>query len=282
MKRLCTVMAVLFVFSRLNAQEAKWTYKGMVGGNYNSTNVTDNWSGAERNSESWAASLDASGVRDSGVSNWATALEERYGRSKVAGSPDNTSNDLIELNSVYTAKVSTLLNPYAGLIIDTQNWQMFRPVVYTESAGDSVWIINKPEHMLKTRAGVALKQTYDVVHQKTDPVTGVVTYYSAADDSSTPQIEQAKHQTGVEWVTNYDVSLSSSARFISEARVFDGCKGGADLRWESNLFVKLSSIITLQLNYLWIYNFENNPQPVWPQDIEKRLSLVVGVAYNLF
>jgi hypothetical protein len=71
-------------------------------------------------------------------------------------------------------------------------------------------------------------------------------------------------------------------KFASEARVFSAFNGGASLRWDKSLYFKLSRYVTMQLNYLAVYTFDRSPRPVWPQDIEKRLTLMLGTSYNLF
>lgn len=282
MRKAVWCLISMLLCSGLMAADSPWKVKGIVGASYNSTSVTDNWSGSEKNSQSWGAKLDASAERDTAGTNWMNTLKEEYGRAKVAGTDEQTSADTIDFSSVYSKKMSAYVNPYVGLLVNTQNWRMADPITYTESLGNGVWIINTPAQQLKTRAGIAFKQYYDSPKDKLDAATGLLVKVSAADDPATPEIEDWKASTGGEWITNYDLVLNQDVKFASEARVFSAFKGGANLRWDNNLYVKLASIVTMQLNYLAVYNFDAAPQPVWPQDVEKRLTLTVGVSYNLF
>jgi hypothetical protein len=244
----------------------------MFGANFNATSVSKNWRGAEKNSESWGVKLDASAERDVSASNWANTLKEEYGRAKTAGNKEQTSADLIYFSSVYTKKLSFYVNPYASFITDTQNDRLMDPVTLTEALGNGVWLINKPAQQLKTRAGVAFKQYFDSVKN------GV----SLADDPATAKIEEWKTSIGGELITNYELLINKDVKFTSEANLFSAFDGGANLRWDNSLYVKLSSLLTMQASYLFKYNYDKNTRPVWPQAAERRLTLGIGVSYNLF
>jgi len=281
MKKFVLCIGIVFVCSRLFAEDTKWKFKGMFGANFNATSVSNNWSGAEKNSGSWGVKLDALAERDVSVSNWANTLKEEYGRTKTSGSKEQTSADLIYFNSVYTKKMSFYVNPYMSFVTDTQHNKLIDPVTLTESLGNGLWLINKTTQQLKTRAGVAFKQLFDSVKNKTLS-TGQIVQYSSADNPNTAKIEEWKSSTGGELITNYDLLINKDVKFSSEANVFSAFDGGANLRWDNNLYVKLSGVVTMQLNYLAKYNYDKNTRPVWPQDIERRLTIGVGVSYNLF
>jgi hypothetical protein len=282
MKKYLMVIGVIFASAALSAAEdAKWKVKGMFGASYNATSVSDNWSGTEKNSQNWGLKLDASAEKDEVKTNWINTLKEEYGKAKIAGSEEQTSADQVDFTSVYSRKLSFYVNPYAGLDVLTQHWLWGDPVTYTESLGDGVWIVNKPEQQLKTRAGIACKQLRDTAKPKV-LAGGTIVQYSSADDPNTPWIEETKNTTGGEWITNYEVLMNKDVKFTSEAKLFTSFAGGANLRWDNSLYVKLTTLATMQLNYLWVYNYDNSPHPVWPQDVEKRLTLAFGFSYNLF
>ncbi len=281
MRRLLAGVCSLCVASALSAEEPVWKLKGMFGGTYNATSVSDNWTGAEKNSQSWGVKLDATAERDSSVRNWVNTLKEEYGRTKTEGNDEQTSSDIVFLSSVYTWKLSHFINPYVSFLTDTQHWRFADPVTYTESFGNGVWLLNTQRQQLKSRAGLAFKQLFDSVKDRTLP-TGLIAPSSLADDAATPGIEERKDSVGGEWITNYDLILNSNVKFAAETRVFSAFNGGASLRWDNSLYVKLSNLVTMQINHLSIYNFDRTPRPAWPQDIEKRLTLAFGLSYNLF
>ncbi|MGA2091226.1 MAG: DUF481 domain-containing protein [Endomicrobiales bacterium] len=266
MRVLTGLMSLLMVGGSVvivSAADGPWKLSGMLGATYNSTSVTENWQGPEKNTQSWSANLNASAEQDTVMTNWLSTLTEQYGTTQTAGTNALTNADLIDLDSVYTFKLGHFLNPYLGFIATTQNWKFLNPVTYTESIGDGFWLIKKPEQELRTRFGLAFRQVYQ-------------------DNPEIPIVGAVSHQTGAEWNTNYMVALNPNTKLESEARLFSAFDGGDDMWWNNSLYFKLSSLITMQLNYLWIYNYNMIPHPVWPQDSERRFSVIFGFAYNLF
>lgn len=282
MKKILLLSVLAFYGAALFAQDPKWNFKGMFGASYNETMVSSKWSGAEKNSRSWQFKLDASAERDSEKTNWMNILKEEFGKSKVGNDSETESADLIDFSSVLFRKLSVCVNPYISFILDTQNQEFLYPVTYSESAGLGWDIIKTKEQNLKTRSGVAFRQIYDKRHNKIDPATNLVVQYSAADNIKTSQIETSKSETGAEWITNYDLLMTATSKFVSEARVFTAFKGGVNLRWDNSVYFQLAKYLTLQLGHLTIYNYDKIPRPFWPDDIETRFTVTLGLSYNLF
>ncbi len=281
MRKVIVFMAVLLAGGRVFAAGPAWALKGILGASYNATDVSDSWTGPEKDSLSWGAKLEASAERNVTYTNWITTLKEEYGRTKNAGSDEQTSADTVYFTSVYTLKLSHYVNPYVGFILDTQNWRFTDPATYTESLGNGLWLIKKPGQELRTRAGFAAKQFFDSAKERPLPAGGAA-ISSLADDPATAVIEERRDNTGIEWVTNYDLAVNENVKFTSEANVFSGLKGGCDLRWDNSLYVKISKLVTMQVSYLAIYNYDRLPHPAWPQDVEKRLTVMFGLSYGLF
>ena len=269
MKRFVLLAGMVLICAGAFAEDSKWKYKGMVSANLGATSVSSNWSGAEKNSGSWGVKLDASAERDASDNNWMNTLKEEYGRTKTAGSREQTSADIFYFTSVYTRKLSHYVNPYVSFVTDTQNNRFLDPVKLTESAGNGLFITNTKTQQLKTRVGFAVKQLFDSVG-------------NSADDPNTLKIEERKDSAGGEWITNYELLIKNDVKFTTETNVFTAFDGGANLRWDNNLYVKLSSIVTMQANYLFNYTFNKNTHPVWPNDAETRFTVGLGVSYNLF
>ncbi len=258
MKKIIILLtASIISYSPLMAVSQDLKLKGIFGAVYNQTGVSDNWSGQEKDSKSWGVSLDASAEKDYTDTKWLSVLKEGYGKSEVTGTPEQISLDLIDFTSVFSYDWTRLLNPYVGLAVTTVNNTFLDPVTYVESAGIGWALLRRDTHHLNVRTGFAYKQIF----------------------SSTTE---AYRQTGAECVVNYDVLLSSNTKFVSEARTFTAFKGGGDLRWDNSLFVKVSKYVTIQLNYLEIYDSQRIPKPVWPNDIETRFTVSIGLSYDLF
>ena len=273
-----TVMAVCLC-SLTSAETGKWTYKGMLAASYNQTQVSPNWPGGENNTSNWSAKLDASAEKSFSKTNWLNILKTEYGKSKIAGGPQQESSDLFKFDSIYTWKLNAIVDPFLSGSIETQYSEFYDPATYIETAGVGRTIIEQKPHLLKTRAGVAFRQKFD----KKELIVGQLNQYtSSVDNPKTAKIEEVKTGVGAEWVTNYEWLISENTKFISEAKVFDAFDGGASVCWDSGLYVKLSKYFTLQLSYLAIYDYSGYSKPVWPNDIETRMTTAIGFSYNIF
>jgi hypothetical protein len=282
MRKIILGCALIFLAADIYAQDSNWKLKGMFGGTYNETDVSGNWTGPEKNQMNWGIKLDASAEKDLAKTNWLTNLKEEYGKSSISGTSEQVSADLIDLISVYSWKLTLTVNPYVSADITTQNTDMFYPATYSEAAGLGFSVIKREKQTLKTRIGISLRQKYDKVRTLINSSTGLPYDTSSVDDPATPVIETSKMETGGEWISNYDLTVNANVKFSSEARVFSAFNGGASLRWDNNLYIQLSKYMTLAIGHLTIFNYDRLPRPTWPQDIETRFNLALGVSYNLF
>ncbi|MBN1823065.1 MAG: DUF481 domain-containing protein [Endomicrobiales bacterium] len=256
MKKLILLFGFVFAFPP-PACCGDTVLKGMFGATFTQTGVSDNWSGQEKNSKSWGLKLDASAVRKYLKTEWSNTLKEEYGKSEISGSPEQVSLDLIDFNSVFTYKASVYANPYVSFLVTTVHDTFHDPVTYRESAGVGWAFIDREKHHLKLRTGFA----YD---QKFGSKIGAV------------------RETGAEGVFNYDIVLSETSKFVSEARYFTAFKSDSNLRWDSSFYAKLSQYVTLALNYLEIFNSTPDAKREWPTEIETRFTVTLGLSYNLF
>jgi hypothetical protein len=285
MKKIWAVLAVMLLSGAGAYAEdpvAKWKITGIAGFTYGLTEVSSNWTGTEKNSKSWMGKFDATLERDDATTNWANTLKEEFGKARQAGSDETTSADLIDFRSIVLWKYSIYVNPYVSGLVTTQNSAFLDPVTYTESAGVGFWLLKRPEQNLMTKAGIALRQKYDSIKWVTNATTGLSERYSSLDKPETAKIEDSLQETGGEWITNYDLLLTPNTKFVSEARVFSAFKGGANLRWDSSLYLKAGKYLTTQVGYLLIYDFDRIPRRSWPSDIETRFLVTIGMSFNLF
>lgn len=255
-----------------------WKFKGFLGASLAQTNVSRDWSGGEDDSANWAVRLDSSAEKDWTRTNWLNTLKSEFGRTKTESSPSSESADLIYLNSIYSWKFSKAFSAYTALAVDTQHTDWLDPVTYGESAGGGWLIINKEKQHLKVRSGAALRQVYD--KKDLNKETGI--WYSSTDDPETAKIEESRSESGGEFITNYDLLFGDDKKFVSEAKVFSAFNGGASLRWDNSLYIKLGKYLTLQLSYLAIYDYNEELDMSWPRDIETKLAIMLGFSYNIF
>jgi hypothetical protein len=262
--------------------ESPWKLSGMIGLNLNLTNHSRNWSGDETDASSWMLKFEFTAERDGTRTNWLTTLKDDFGKAKQGDNPEKKSADLVFFDSILGLKTSMSLKPFVSLNIQTQNDELFDPAKFTESVGVAWDIVTQERQNFKTRLGAAFRQIYDPVDLVKDETTGELIDVTSTDDPDTPEIEEWQHDVGAEWVTNYDVLFGENSKFTTEVRVFSAFNGGADLRWDNSLYIKLASVFTMQLGYLVVYEYDEHIKPIWPNDIETRLTLAFGVSYNIF
>jgi hypothetical protein len=259
MRRVILCAVFLFVYCNFlsAAEENNWVFRGIFGVNYSQTSVSNNWSGSETDSKNWGLKLDASAEKNFTSSTWLNALKEEFGKSETHGTSEQVSADLIDFSSIFTLHWSIYADPYIGFNMITVHNTFHDPVTYRESAGIGWAFINRKKHRLKLRVGAAYTQDFK---------SG----------------EETVRETGVEAVSGYSLTLSRTAKFVSEARFFTGLKKGPNLRWDNNLYLKASEYVTVALNFLEIYNEKRVPRPQWAGDIETRFMVMLGLSYNLF
>lgn len=272
MRRILLALCVCLLATTAAAGDSGWKLKGLVGANLNITGVSTNWKGDEKDSRSWLMKLEASAEMDATRVNWLTFLKEEFGSTKLGEEPEEDSADLIFFDSVFKLKMSPYVNPYIAFNMETQNSEFLDPVTYTESAGVGFDIVRHEKQNLKTRVGFAYRQRYDYEDD----------CFSTTDNPATAVIEEDRLETGAEWITNYDVLLTESSKYSTESRVFSAFEGGASLRWDNSLYFKIGEYITAQVGYLLIYDYDKNIKPLWPKEIQTRLTLALGFSYNLF
>ncbi len=238
--------------------EAGWEISGSLSANYSGTAVSDNWEGSESNAKNWMVQSDIYADLEEKKSDLSNSLKVEYGESTSEDESFKVTADRIYLESVYSYKVSRYGNPYASFSAETYFRNFFDPGELTEAAGISWDVLKKEEQTLKTRMGGALKQTLS-------------------------KDEKPKHDTGMQWVTNYSLKIAKNIRYISELNMFTAFDGGADMRWDNSLHVELNRYLTARIGYLALHDYDpDGPSPKFPDDIQHRLTFGIGASFNLF
>jgi len=202
------------------AEEPKYGWqKEMVGGLNLTQTSFDNWKQGGENSYAWQLNLNLKFINDQEKTNWANTGKLTYGSNKTGDQEMRKSIDEIKLESVLTYKLGVLINPYVAVTGETQfapgyNYgtdpktqlsAFMDPGYFRESAGVGF----KPNEIVKTRLGVALKQT-------------LTSDYPApyADDPKTVAIEKTKNEVGAESVTDVSWKVSENSLFTSKLELF--------------------------------------------------------------
>ena len=279
MRSLRTTIALILFFTfsgSLFAQEAEeknpeYGWKKEAVGVLNFTqNQFDNWSQGGESSWSWQMDLNAKFVNDQEKYNWTTSGKFSYGKAKVGDSDAKKAADEIKLESVYTYKMWTSVNPYVAVTGMTQFTDGY---AYTDSSKvvvssfmdpgyftQSVGLGYKPNDIIGTRLGAALKETV------TDKFSD-----SYADG------ESMRTEFGAESVTDVKWQVVENILYTSKLELFSNLKGidEIDVNWDNMLSSKITDIITVSFNFKLFYDKDVHFKRQLKQ------TLAVGLSYSL-
>ncbi len=275
------VMLLGLLTSFLIAQEKKeeapqygWK-NAMVGGFNLSQTSFSNWAAGGENSLAWQLNLNFNFTQDMKKTNWANNGKFTYGQTKVSGQASRKSIDEIKLESVLTYKLGIYVNPFVAATGESQfdagykyevgkpNVQLSKfldPGYFRESAG----VGYEPNKVVKTRLGVALKQTLTTDY----PVP-------FADDPKTTAIEKTRNEVGAESVTDVNWKITETNLLTSKLELFSNLKAvdEIDVKWDNILTSKISKYFNFNVNFLLFYD----------KDISKKRqikqAIAVGISY---
>lgn len=271
----------IFIMSNLFAQDQpaeppKYGWQRSMVGGLNLTQTSfDNWKQGGENSYAWQVNLNFNFTNDQEKTNWANSGKLTYGANKTGSQEMRKSIDEIKLETVLTYKLGVMINPFVAATGETQFASGYNygttpksqisafmdPGYLRESAGVGF----KPNEIVKTRLGVALKQT-------------ITSDYPApyADDPKTTKIEKIKNEVGGESVTDVSWKVSANSLLTSKLELFSAFKSleETDVNWDNILTTKISKYFNVNFNFKLFYD----------RDISKmrqiKQAIALGVSYN--
>ena len=235
-----------------------------------------NWVQGGQNSLAYAVTADGKTEWDIPTMNWANTYKLAFGQTRLGDQGLRKTDDKIDLQSVYTYKLGTHVNPYAGTTMKTQFAEgiqynadgtgtvvskFFDPAYLTQSVGFGY----QPIPEVKTRLGAALREVI---------TSRFVTY---ADDPKTAVVEKINTDGGIESITEVEWKFEENVLFTSKIELFARFEQLDDfvLRGDNTLAVKVSKYITINLNVQFI-----NEKQVSPRTQVKE-TLAFGLSYTL-
>jgi len=272
------VSAVITLAQTPETEEPKygWQKEMIVGINLTQTSF-DNYVQGGENSMAWQLNYTYKFVNDQEKSNWANSGKFNYGMIKIGNDETKKSIDEIKVETVYTYKLGSNIDPYVAATGESQFAPGYDytkdpkehvsnfadPLYFRESAGFGY----KPRDEIMTRLGFALKQT-------------ITNDYPApfADDPKTTAVEKTKNEYGMESVTDLDVNITENSKITSKLELFSNLKAfdKIDVNWDTILTAKVSQYVNLNFNVKLLYD----------KDISKKRqlkqALAVGISYSFF
>lgn len=243
------------------AQEATekqpaYGWQNQIVGSVNLTQASfDNWTQGGDNTVAFQSNLKNSFVLNREKFNWSNNASFIFGIAKVGQQDARKSADEIRITSVYTRKVSHLLNPFVAFTAltqfaagfkysDNQKTQVSKfmdPGYFTQSLG----LGYSPNDVVTTRIGGTLKETV------TDDFP-----IPFADNPDTPKIEKTKIEPGLSSITNVKKDFQENIIFTSQLDLFTDFEGfnRIDVTWESDLTFKLSKFVNVTFEADLLYD----------------------------
>jgi hypothetical protein len=179
-----------------------------------------------------------------------------YGQSRLDGLGTRKASDELLLETVYTRKVSTWINPFASAKLQSQ---FAAGYTYNDSLGTKARVSGPfdPTYLTQTvglgkswtdsykvRVGGSLKETFSAAR------------YGYADDDATTSVETFKLEPGATFTAEVRRPLMENILLVSMFDVFANFKGSdeVDVRWENQVTAKVNSLVSLNAGLEVLYD----------------------------
>ena len=259
MKKYITAILAILLVATLYGQDEPATkgvwQKSMVGGLNLTQTGFDNWAAGGENAFSWQLNFNYKLEKDVERFNWSSTGKFAYGNTKTGDAEMIKSADEIKLESVFTYKLGSTVNPYVAVTGETQFTEGFDysstpgtaisafmdPGYFRESLGAGI----KANDIITTRVGASLKQT----------VTSSFPAYS--DDPETlTEVETLRSEFGAESVTDISWPITETSLYTGKLELFSNFGGfdEIDVNFDNILTVKVSQYINMNMNVKILYD----------------------------
>lgn len=259
---------------------SRWGWKHSVVSGLNLTQVSlKDWAQGGENALAWTLRLDGLSKLDDTSFVWGNSYKMSYGQAKLGSETTRKTEDRLELESVFTYKLGTEVNPYVGATLKTQFAEgvtidangvatpiskFFDPAYLMQGAGFGY----RPSPAIKTRLGAALREI----------ITS--TYTSYANDPSTPVDQRVKTRVdgGVESVTDAELKLDDNLLLRSKLELFAPARKIREvtMRMDNTLTANVSKYVVVILN-VQLINDPNTSTRTQEKEV-----LALGLTFTLF
>jgi hypothetical protein len=247
-------------------------FTGML--NLNQT-YFDNWAKGGTDALAWDLNLGGGLALEREVFLWENTAKILYGQTKLADLGSRKSMDEWKLETIYTRKLGTWVNPFAaaagwsqftaGYKYDdeagtrTLTSEFFDPAYFTQTVGIGI----TPIPDFKERLGFAVKETFSAERGYAD------------DGETADEIEEVSVEYGLSSITEYQKTLMDNIIGSTKLDVFVNFEGVKDIdaRWENKLAAKVNRIISVNFELEMLYDNDLS------ESAQTRESLSVGITF---
>lgn len=235
----------------------------------------DNWAKGGTDALAWDINLAGGLALERDKFLWENTAKVIYGQTKLADLDSRKSSDEWKLETIYTYKLGTLVNPFAAAAgwsqftagyqhddkagTKTLTTEFFDPAYFTQTLG--VGITPIPD--FKERLGFTIKETYSAERG------------FANDVETLGEVEESRIEYGLSSVTEYQKALMENILASTKLDVFMNFKGMDEIdgRWENKVTAKVNKIISVNFELELLYDKDLS------EDTQTRQGLTVGIAF---
>jgi hypothetical protein len=259
---------------------SRWGWKHSIVSGLNLTQVSiKDWAQGGENALAWTVRLDGLSRLNDTSFVWGNSYKMSYGQAKIGRETTRKTEDRLELESVFTYKLGTDVNPYLGATLKTQFAEgvmidangiatpiskFFDPAYLTQSAGFGY----RPSPAIKIRLGAALREI----------ITSTYTIY--ANDPSTPVDQRVKTRVdgGVESVTDAELKLDDNLLFRSKLELFTPVRRIREvtMRMDNTVTANVSKYVVVILNVQLISD------PNTSTRMQEKEVLALGLSFTIY
>jgi hypothetical protein len=235
----------------------------------------DNWSKGGTDALTWELRLEGAALEKRERYDWESKGKAVYGQSRLQGLGTRKAVDELMLETIYTYKWTTWLNPFAATRFQSQ----FAPgYEYNDSLGtrDRISGPFDPSYFTQTLGlGRSWRDAYKVRVGGTLKETFSSAAYGYADDEDTPEVETFRLEPGASFTAEIRQEVMENILFTSTFDVFANFKGTeeTDLRWENALTAKVNRYVSANAALDVLYDRDVSARR------QIRQSLAIGISF---
>lgn len=228
-------------------QQSAWKHQLAGGVNFSQVALKD-WAQGGEEALNWMIVINGKSRCESEKVVWKSAYKFAFGKTRLGSQDVRKTDDKIDLETILTYKIGTVVNPYFGATLKTQFAsgykygdlgkvgvsQFFDPAYLTQSAGAGY----RPIEEVELRVGLALRE--------------IVTrdFNGFSDDAATAKVEKLKLDGGLEAAVDGSWQLSENTLLTSKFGVFAPLQALDEtaINFDNTVTVKAGKYLNINFN----------------------------------
>ena len=266
-------LAMTVVVAQAQDSEVSWQHQSSGGVNFSQVALKD-WAQGGEEALNWTLNINGNSARETEKISWNNTYKLAFGQTKLGDQGVRKTDDKIDLETVLTYKLGTMINPYFGATFKSQSTsgyqygalgkvgvsQFWDPAYITQSLGAGY----KPIEEVQVRVGLALREiaTRD--------------FNSFSDDPQTAKVEKFKVDGGFEAAVDAVWPLSENTLLTSRLGIFGPLKelGDTSINFDNIITVKAGKYFNINFNLQIIDDATAGPKT------QVKEAVAVGLSYT--